>query len=160
MNLVTILTVVGTLVAIVAGLLTIRRYYRPDEKPRIVNPTNQSQNGGRYLTVSVTVPSPRRRTVYWIAVQPDDCRADGVWWPQNRPLIFQTDGSASLGRVRLGRDGADGTPDVGKTFTIGLFEVSQSAQGTFLEFADRDDAMRVPAQCKLLYSVDVKRVRH
>src|ERR1041385_7740866 len=108
MNAVTILTVVGTLVAIVAGLLTIRRYYHPDEKPQIVNPTHQSQYGGRYLTVSVTVPRPRRRTAYWIAVQPDDCRADGVWWPQNRPLTFQPDGSASLGRVRLGREAADG----------------------------------------------------
>jgi hypothetical protein len=141
-------------------VLAIRRYYNPEAKAQIVNPTHQSENGGRLLTVSVSVQRRRRRTAYWIAVQPDDCRADGIWWPQNRPLTFQREGSASVGRVRLGREGFDGTPDVGKTFTIGLFEVTEAAQGAFLEFADRDDPMALPAECKLLHSVDVRRVRH
>jgi hypothetical protein len=160
MNVITIVTIAGALVGIVAGVLAIHRYYHPEAKAQIVNPTHQSENGGRHLTVSVSVPRRRRRAVYWIAVQPDDCRADGIWWPQNRPLTFQKAGSASLGRVRLGREGWDGTPDVGKTFTLGLFEVPEGAQETLLEFADRDDPMVLPAECKLLHSVDVRRVRH
>jgi hypothetical protein len=160
MNVVSIVTVTGTLVGIVAGVLAIYRYYRPAAKAEIVNPTHQSENAGRHLTVSASIPRRRRRTVYWIAVQPDDCRANGIWWPQNRPLAFQKGGSASLGRVRLGREGRDGTPDVGKTLTVGLFEVREDAQGTFSEFADRDDPMGLPAECKLLHSVEVRRVRY
>src|SRR2546429_3974571 len=102
MSVFTIASVAGTLVAIAAGVLAIHRYYYPEAKAEIVNPTHLSQNGGRYLTVSVSVPRRRRRTAYWIAIQPDDCRANGIWWPQNRPLTFQEGGSASLGRVRLG----------------------------------------------------------
>ena len=118
MNVVTIVSVAGTLVGIVAGVLAIRRYYHPELKAQIVNPTHQSENGGRLLTVSVNVQRRRRRTAYWIAVQPDDCRADGIWWPQNRPLTFQREGSASVGRVRLGREGFDGTPDVEKLLQL------------------------------------------
>ncbi len=159
MSVVTIVSVAGTLIGIVAGVLAIHRYYHPEAKAEIVNPTHLSENGGRHLTVSVSVPRRRRQTVYWIAIQPDDCRADGKWWPQNRPLTFQKEGSASLGKVRLGREGPDGTRDVGKTFTVGLFEVREGAQGTFSEFADRDDPMVPPAECKLVHSVEVRRVR-
>lgn len=160
MTTLTIVGLCGTLVSIVAGVLAIRKHLAGDIKAQIVNPTHQSENGGRYLTVDTSVPRRRRRAAYWVAVQPDDCRADGLWWPQNRPLIFQKDGSASVGRVRLGRESRNETPDVGKTFTIGLFEVAGNAQRTFLEFADRDDAMRPPIDSKLLHSVDVRRVRN
>jgi len=160
MTTLTIVGLCGTLISIVAGVLAIRKHLAGESKAQIVNPAHQSDNGGRHVTVYTIVPRRRRRAAYWIAVQPDDCRADGLWWPQNRPLTFEKDGSASLGRVRLGREGHDGTRDVGKSFTVGLFEVTNSAQRTFLEFADRDDAMRLPNESKLLHSVDVRRVRH
>jgi hypothetical protein len=159
-TLLAIVSLVGGLVALVAGLLAIRRHYNPEAKAQIVNPSHQSDNDGRHLTVSVTIPNQRRGIAYWIAVQPDDCRADGLWWPQNRPLTVQQGDFASLGRVRLGRETSTDMPDVGKTFTIGLFEVTKGAQSTFSEFADRDDPMILPAQSKILHSVDVRRVRH
>jgi hypothetical protein len=159
MNLVTIVTVAGALVGIAAGILAIRRFYHPEAKPQIINPTHQSLNGGRYLTVSVNVPRKRRKAFYWIAIQPDDCRANDQWWPQNVPLSLDANGFASLPGVRLGREGPDSTHDIGKTFTVGLFEVIGSAQPVFSVFGTDDRAMRLPAECKLLHSVDVKRVR-
>ena len=156
--LLTVVSFVGGLVAITAGALAIRRYYKPEAKTQIVNPTHQSENGGRYLTVSVSVTRKRRRAFYWIAVQPDDQRANGAWWPQNAPLTLHKSGSASLARVRLGRDGS--THDIGKTFTVGLFEVLGSAQAVFSVFAAKDEPMPLPAECELLHSVDVRRVRH
>lgn len=95
----------------VGGLFAFRRYYRPETRAEIINPSHQSENGGRHITVSVNIPRRRRRAVYRIAIQPNDCRADGIWRPQNAPLSVNASGSASLPRVRLGRDGPQ---DVGK----------------------------------------------
>lgn len=160
MEAVTLISVCGTIVGIIAGGLAIRRHFAGNEKAQILNPTHQSENGGRYLAVVARIPKRgRRKYRYWIAVQPDDCRSEGVWWPQNRPLDPDKEGYATLSKIRLGREGYEGTVDVGKTFTIGLFQVMQAAQRTFSEFADRDDAMRQPDSCKLLHSVDVRRVR-
>ena len=139
----------------VGGLFAIQRYYRPETRAEIINPSHQSENGGRHITVSVNIPRRRRRAVYRIAIQPNDCRADGIWWPQNAPLSVNASGSASLPRVRLGRDGPQ---DVGKTFTVGLFEVFGNAQAIFSSFAYRDNATMLPSECRPLHSVEVRRV--
>lgn len=154
--LVTITKIVVGIVAFIAGLLAIRRYYNPEAKPQIINPTNQSENGGRYLTVSVNIPRRHRRALYWIAVQPNDHRGKGVWWPQNSPLSLDKSGSASLPGIRLGRESS--AHDINKTFTVGLFEVTNSAQAVFSVFAARDEPMPLPTHCKLLHSVEIKRV--
>ena len=159
-TLISIVSLVGGAVAIVAGVLAIRRHFSPHEDPEIINPINQAETGGRYLTISARIPRPRRRASYWIAIQPNDCRGDAVWWAQNSPLVFQTNGTANLAGVRLGREGPDGSHDIGKTFTVGLFEVSGSAKTVFVEFAAKDERMPLPTECKLLHSVEVRRVYH
>jgi len=159
MNVLTILGLCGTVVSIVAGALAIRKHFSPERKAEILSPTNQGENGGRYVAVSVSVPRRRRRIVYWIAVQPDDCRADGKWYPQIRPLTFDRNGSGSPSKIRLGREGWGGTMDVGKTFTVGLFEVTKCAQRIFSEYADRADPLAVPVGSKLVHAIEVRRVR-
>jgi hypothetical protein len=158
-TIVAIVSVVGGFVGIAAGLLAIRRHFFPKAKARIVSPSSQSENAGRYVTVLISVPDRRRRFTYWIAIQPSDCRGDGLWWPQKAPLNFDANGSASLNRVRLGRVGKEAIQDVGATFTVGLFEVAKFAHGTFTGFAARDERMSLPAGCSLVDSVEIRRVR-
>lgn len=158
-NLFTIVTLVGLLVGIVAGVLAIRRYYDPESKPEIAAPSHHSVNAGRILAISVNVRHPRRRANYWIAVQPSDHRSEGQWYPQNSPLTFSSAGSASLRGVRLGRDGTDGAKDIDKSFTIGLFEVFKDAQPIFSEFASNEHSMPLPTACRLLHTIEVTRIR-
>lgn len=137
-TIIAVVSFVGVVVGIVAGVLAIRRHYDPEAKPHIVNPPHQSENGGRYLTISAIVPYPRRRAFYWIAIQPNDCRADGKWWPQNSPIELNSSGFGSVPGVRLGREGPDASEDIGKTFTVGLFEVTKNAQRIFVSSAKDD----------------------
>ena len=47
----TLLTVVGTFIGIVVGILAVVRHFKPESKPRILNPPNLAENGGRYVMV-------------------------------------------------------------------------------------------------------------
>lgn len=159
-SVVTIISVLGGLVGIATGLLAIRKHFRSATPAKIVSPPSHSQNGGRFVTIQANVPLLRRSSKYWIAVQPDDCRADGWWWPQNAPLDFDEVGSATLQRVRLGRELNDSREDIDKAFTLALFEVGDPAQSKFADFARRDERMTLPRGCSLLDSVEVRRVRY
>lgn len=154
---ITIVTVTGAIVGIGAGILAIRRHFRPLNRPRIVSPPTQSENAGRYLTVQASVQRRHRRSAYWIAIQPSDCRADGWWWPQNAPLNFGANGFASINRARLG---TDGDQSVGNTFTVGIFEVPPSEQAVFRSSAADDKKLSIPGDCLLLDSVEVRRVNY
>jgi hypothetical protein len=158
-TLLTIVTILGGIVGIATGLLAIRKHFRSTTPGKIVSPPSHSDNGGRFVTIRVSVPIRRRSAKYWIAVQPDDCRADGWWWPQNQPLDFDRSGSASLQRVRLGREVYDSREDIGKAFTVALFEVRAPIHSQFMDFACRDERMTLPKECALLDSVEVRRVR-
>jgi hypothetical protein len=157
--LVTIITILGGLVGIATGLVAIRKHFRSTTAAKIMSPPSHSDNGGRFVTIRVSVPIRRRSAEYWVAVQPDDCRADGWWWPQNQPLDFDRSGSATLQRVRLGRELHDSREDIGKAFTVALFEVSTTIHQQFEDFARRDEPMTLTQDCALLDSVEVRRVR-
>ncbi len=158
-TLITIITIIGGLIGIATGLLAIRKHFRSTTAAKIVSPLSHSDNAGRLVTVRVSVPIRRRSAKYWIAVQPDDCRADGWWWPQNQPLDFDRSGSAVLQRVRLGREVHNSGEDIGKAFTVALFEVSHAIDSQFTDFASRDERMTLSKECALLDSVEVRRVR-
>lgn len=95
--------------------------------------------------------------VYWLAIQPSDCREKDLWWPQREPLAFEKDGSWSLRGATLGRElGDGGEDDVGAIYTMALFEVPRTAAGKF----QNDVAIARPPGCTILCTVDVRRVDH
>lgn len=147
-------------VTIVAGLISIRFYFKPRRDPKILNPQNGAENGGRYLVISGVVPRRRIRCQYWIAIQPSDCRGAGVWWPQHQPLTFHRSGSWIVPKGVLGRDGSLGEErDSGKTYTISLVEVPRAAQAAFHKAAAKGERLTMPLECNLLDSVEVRRMR-
>lgn len=159
-TLITLLTISGGIVGIATGLLALRKHFCSTTEARIVSPGPQSENGGRFVTIQIHALDRRRGSKYWIAVQPDDCRAEGWWWPQNEPLEFESTGSATLEGVRLGREVTDSRDDIGKAFTIALFEVDIAAHERFADFAQRDERMKIHQGCALLHSIEIRRVRY
>jgi hypothetical protein len=155
-----LITVVGTGIGIFVGILAVIRHFKPEQKSKILNPPSQCENGGRLIVVSGIVPEARRGVDYWVAVQPSDCRGGGLWWPQNERLRLDGDGSWTMAQVRLGREGFAAADDVGKTFTIGLIEVRAPAQDHFRHYAAQDDASPLPSGCRLIDSIEVRRVRY
>jgi hypothetical protein len=152
----TVVAVVSAFITIVAGILGIRRHFVPDRRAQILSPPSGSENGGRRLSVSGIVPSRRRKAIYWVAVQPSDCREDDFWWPQGEELSFEPDDSWTVTGVTLGREQRDGgEADIGIVYTIGLLEVPLSVRSLF-----RND-IRVcrPREAAILHAIDVRRVR-
>ncbi len=156
----TILGIVGGVIAIIASVLGIRETLRRAAPPKITIPPHDAKNGGRYLAIAGVVPRSEKRSHYWIAIQPSDCRGAGVWWPQGKPLTFDRLGRWVLKRATLGRDGAEGERDVGKTYTITLVEVPPAQQPLFNDAARRGERLVMPVECNLLDSLEVERVRY
>lgn len=158
MSVLTVVAFLSACITIVVGTLAIRRYFVPERRAQILSPPPpRSENGGRELTVYGTVPRRRRQAIYWIAVQPSDCRAQDLWWPQRQELTFERDGSWSLQGVTLGREHSDGgAADIDKDFTIGLFEVPAAAKSKFVN----DTPITRPPDCSILHAIDVRRVRY
>jgi len=159
---VTAIVVLAGLVGIASGALAIWKHFNPERRGKIDSPPNQSQNGGRYLVVIGHVISRRRSCAYWVAIQPSDCRGAGVWWPQGQRLTVESDGAWSVERATLGRDGAEGERDVGKTYTIALVEVpiDSEAQQRFQKMSTKGERLTLSSACKILDSVEVERVRY
>jgi hypothetical protein len=108
--------------------------------------------GLRYLATYRDVNATRH---IWLLVQPEDCRFDGLWWPQDEALEIRSDGSWISKPARLGREGDQ---DVGKSFTIGLFVAAQATGAEVKAMANRDEPMKLPVGCKALHSIEVTRV--
>jgi hypothetical protein len=152
-----VLVVVSTVITIAAGILTIRRYFVPHRQPEIISPPSGSENGGRRLSVSGTLPTRRHGAVYWVAVQPSDCREEDRWWPQRKELTIERDGSWTVGGVTLGREqGEGGAADIGVLYTIGLLEVPSTVRDVFRN----DIPVTRPPECLILHTIDVRRVRY
>ena len=160
-TLLSIVAILASLVGIVSGVLAIRHHLSPDKRGKIDNPPTQSENGGRYLTVIGNVIARKRNRIYWLAIQPSDCRGAGSWWPQGQQLLLESDGGWLLHQAKLGRDGPEGDADIGKSFTIALVEipVRSTAQRDFQKMTG-DEGLRLSPNCKILDSVEVKRVRY
>jgi hypothetical protein len=158
----TTVAVVAGVVGIFAGIFAIRRHLKPDLPPRILNPHDQAEVGSRSVTLTGVVPRPHRNCAYWIAIQPADAsRAANYWWPQRQRLTLQSDGAWTLPGATLGRAGDVGEQrDVGKMYTIGIFEVPPSAQPKFQTLCDEGERLTIPPECRLLHSVDVRRVSY
>jgi hypothetical protein len=158
----TTIALVAGLVGIASGYLAIKRYLNPEKRGTIDNPPSQAQNGGRYLTIIGHVNSRRHGCAYWLAIQPSDCRGAGVWWPQGGELKLESDGAWYVQRATLGRDGAIGERDIGKTYTIALIEVPVSSplQAEFKGMAAKGERLMLRSDFKILDSVEVERVHY
>lgn len=156
----TILGIVGGVIAIVASVLAIRETIARGSPAKITIPPHDAKNGGRYIAIAGVVPRRKRRAQYWVAIQPSDCRGAGSWWPQREPLTFDESGRWTLNRATLGREGAEGERDIGKTYTITLVEVPPAQQTKFHDAARRDERLAMPITCNLLDSLEVERVRY
>jgi hypothetical protein len=156
----TLLGIVGGLVGIVASILAIREGLRRAAPPRITIPPHDGKNGGRYITIAGVVPRRTKQSLYWVAIQPSDCRGAGVWWPQRHVLTFDRAGRWVLDRATLGREGREGTLDIDKTYTISLVEVPPPQQRLFADAAARGERLVMPVECNLLDSREVERVRY
>lgn len=148
----------ASLAAIVAAIVAVVSLFLDKGRTRITSPPNAAENRGRYISVHGRVARPNKRAQYWLAVQPSDCREEASWWPQNEPLALKTKGSWEISQARLGRGGEAGLDDVGKTFTLAIVEVLLHAQETIKQYADEDERLRLPDDCRLLHSIEVKRV--
>ena len=150
------LAIASSVVTVVGGVLAIHRHFRPNRLPQILSPPTGSENGGRCLAVSGIIPLPESRSTYWIAVQGSDCREQDWWWPQRSQLTLGRKGAWTVHGVTLGRELANGgSDDIGKGFTIALFEVP----GDLKDLLKDDVCITKPARCCILCSIDVTRVR-
>lgn len=156
------LTVISLSVGSVAGALAIWRQFKKESRPPYIqHPRDGMECGGRYVTISGRIPRRRRGSRYWIAIQPGDSSIGfGTWWPQRKQLAFATDGSWLVERATLGRQGTAGEADIGKTYTIALFELSQHADAGFAAAASDGERLKIPAGSTMLESISVKRVEH
>jgi hypothetical protein len=153
-----ILTALGIVIGLVAGGMQIWQHLHPRRKPEILNPVNGAECGGRKVELSGVVPRQRRRAQYWIAIQPNNSRGSGTWWPQRQSLTFGPRGTWVLQRATLGREG---NIDIGVTFTVGLFEVLPGAQEKFSAMAAKGERLKladVSDHCNHLHSIEVKRI--
>ena len=149
-----IIGLVGTCTGIIVGLIALYHHLRPNCEVKILVPPGGSENYGRKLTVSGTISNRRWRAVYWLAVQPSDCREKDLWWPQRAPLTFHNDGSWRVQGVTLGRDfNAGGSDDVGAIYTLAVFQLP--ARST--NFED-DVPLSPPTDSSILCTTDVRRI--
>jgi hypothetical protein len=153
----TYMTILAGALGSIAAIVGIASRFSTRLDSQITSPPSGSEVGGRWVSVSGTLRS-RRGVDSWVAVQPSDCREDDAWWPQNHAVKSGRRGGWSVSKIRLGRELPDGAMDIGKTFTMGLFEVSGKARKRFEQFASRDDPMSRPEECRLVCSVEVRRV--
>lgn len=152
-----IFAALGVSVGLMAGCLQIWQHFK--RSPKILNPNDGAECGGRYVTLSGIVPRRKWRARYWIAIQPSDCRGSGAWWPQGHELVFGRKGAWLLERATLGRVGQ---VDVGATYTLGLFEVLPGAREAFSKMAGMGERLKlvdVSEYCNQLHTIEVKRVR-
>lgn len=148
----------GLAAAIGFGGFQVWNHFNPKMPSRILNPANGAECDGRNVTVSGVISRPRKRAAYWVAIQPCNCRGAGVWWPQRHRLQLDWKGAWVLKRATLGRVGDE---DIGATFTLGLFEVLESAQDIFEAMAaegERLDFSQVSQGCNHIDTVEVRRV--
>lgn len=153
----TFLGVVGGVVAAVASAIAIREQLKVSGK--ITVPGTSAECGGRVITVAGAMSGRRGTSEFWLAVQPSDCRGAGLWWPQGKTLRLSSSGYWQA-QCRLGRDGADGESDVGKSFTVALVRVLSKSQVLFSEAATADREIPMPASCRVLDTVEIRRVRY
>ncbi len=155
-----LVAVAAGIATVLVGIVTVVRSLRPATICEIISPSNKEENRGRILSPDPhgRVNKRRKGREYWIAIQPSDCRDAASWWPQNHPLSFDRVGHWTISRVRLGRDiQAGGQDDVGKTYTVALVEVPPVATELFADQAALDERLELPARCRVLTSVEVKR---
>lgn len=155
-----IVTAVSAVIGGVLAVMQLRDRYA-SHGASIEHPIDGTEVSGRDLAVSGRVPKRRRGVTYWVAIQPCDTSVgQNMWWPQRHELTIEPSGYWSLENATLGRGGAIGEEyDVGKLFTIGLFEVTGEARERFSRICRTGERLKLSSQCRRLHAIKVRRIK-